>query len=65
MRNSTGTGWCPFPNASRAEDSGERLSPADLIEFESLRTTSNCPPNTTLFVEQQSPDASYSFWPDR
>ena len=56
MRNTTGTGWCHSPNDSRAEDFSERLSPADRIEFESLRTTFNCPPETTLFVEQESPD---------
>ena len=56
MRNTTGTGWCDFPNALRAKAFSERLSPADLIEFESLKTTSNCPAETTLFVEQQVPD---------
>jgi CRP/FNR family transcriptional regulator, cyclic AMP receptor protein len=56
MRNTTGTGWCDVPNASKAKAFSERLSPADLIEFESLKTTSKCAPETTLFVEQQAPD---------
>ena len=59
MRNTTGTGWYQVSDASRAEDFGEQLSPVDLIELESLRTTSNCPPNTTLFVEQESPDTVF------
>lgn len=59
MRNTTGTGWYQVSDASRAEDFGDRLSPADLIELESLRTTSGCPPHTTLFVEQQSPDTVF------
>ena len=56
MRNTTGTGWCDFFNASRPEGFSERLSPGELIEFESLKTVGNCPLETTLFVEQQKPN---------
>jgi CRP/FNR family transcriptional regulator len=32
------------------------LSPEERFQFESLRSASDCPPGTTLFVEQEAPD---------
>lgn len=55
MRNTAGSGWGYFPSYSSAKDFSERLSPADLMDLESLKTTDNCALETTLFAEQQNP----------
>jgi len=56
MRNTPGSGWGHTSSAARTGDFSERLSPEERLEFESLRTSSYYPPETTLFVEQQVPD---------
>src|SRR5579862_2022298 len=56
MRNTPGSGWGHLASAARTGDFAERLSPNERVEFESLRTFSDYPPATTLFVEQQAPD---------
>jgi len=56
MRNTPGSGWGHISGASRTGDFTERLSPEERFEFECLRTSSDCPPGTILFAEQQAPD---------
>jgi CRP/FNR family cyclic AMP-dependent transcriptional regulator len=56
MRNTHGSGWGPLAGAAKKGDFTERLSPDELLEFESLKTFSDYPPATTLFVERQAPD---------
>ncbi len=56
MRNTAGSGWGQVSGATRASDFSERLSREERIELEFLRSLSNYPPGTTLFVEQQVPE---------
>jgi len=56
MRNTPGSGWSHLVRPVRKSDFTERLSPDERFEFESLRTFSDYPPATILFVEQQGPD---------
>jgi CRP/FNR family transcriptional regulator len=55
MRHTAGSGWGHISSAARTGDFSEPLSPEERIELESLRTSSDYPPETTLFVEQQEP----------
>jgi CRP/FNR family transcriptional regulator len=56
MRNTPGSGWGHISSAPRTGDFGARLSPEVRLEFESLRTSSSYPSETTLFVEQEEPE---------
>lgn len=56
MRTTPGSGWRHLASAARKSDFTEPLSPDERFEFESLRTFSDYPPATTLFVERQAPD---------
>lgn len=56
MRNTPGSGWGHLSGAARTDLFTDRLSPQERLRFESLRTSSDYLPNTTLFVEQQAPD---------
>ncbi|MGA8043566.1 MAG: Crp/Fnr family transcriptional regulator [Terracidiphilus sp.] len=56
MRNTAGSGWGHISRTERTGDFTERLSPEERLEFESLRTSSDYTPSTTLFAEQQMPD---------
>lgn len=56
MRNIPGSGWGHLASAARKSDFTGRLSPDERFKLESLRTFSDYPPATTLFVERQAPD---------
>lgn len=57
MRNTSRTGWGHISGPVGRGNFSERLSWEEHLEFESLRTFSEYPPETTLFVEQQVPDS--------
>ena len=56
MRKTLESGWGQISGAAGRGDFSERLSWEERFEYESLRTCSVYPPETTLFVEQQVPD---------
>lgn len=56
MRSCAESGPGHVSCAARAGNFSERLSPQEHLELESLRTTRNYPPSTTLFIEQQAPE---------
>ncbi len=56
MMSTAGSGWENTSRSLRKGDFTARLSMEERREFESLRTSSDYPSETTLFVEQQAPD---------
>lgn len=56
MRNTSESGRGRVSGIARPGHFSQRLLPEERMELESLRTSFDCPPSTTLFVEKQAPD---------